>query len=276
MTGLRAWHALHLWTAGLACWLAALAYELLRAAAQREKAQTHLTGAQQKLAKGDHKGAEAAARAALALEPGNAQAKLLLSEIEFAQSFGADTIGQFDRQRAHIGQLVQSGSYQEAETALRKCAAEQARLDLLVAQKPELYMPEEVAGLKTAVLECQTMSGALAPFVKAGQNLDRAQARLRAGLNLLAPLPAGAAPAREELCSAQKALPGLLADAAKAFAGRNYFEAQNTAGAMGGKLPALAQEALARAADALEQQARKEKGAEAERYTTAAKGLRGL
>jgi hypothetical protein len=33
---------------------------------------------------------------------------------------------------------------------------------------------------------------------------------------------------------------------------------------------------LARAADALEQQARKEKGAEAERCTTAAKGLRGL
>jgi serine/threonine protein kinase len=243
-------------------------------AAQQQAIEGHLKEGQAAMARGDAAAALKEARAVLDVEPTHGEAKLLASQAEFALSFGQDAMGNFDAQRQHIGSLMQEGRYVEADAALKKCADEQARLRTLIESQPKNYLPEEVAGLKSATLECQTMASTLAPFVALEPQLKAVRARLDQAVERLKALPAAAGDARSEVTRARAAIDQALADSAKAFAERNYFAAQNATGTLAGKLKGLADNALTRAAGSLDEAAVRDTG-NAAAYRAAAGELRG-
>lgn len=242
--------------------------------AQQQAIEGHLKESQAAMARGDAAAALKAARAVLDLEPTHGEAKLLASQAEFALSFGQDAMGSFDAQRQHIGMLMQEGRYVEAAEALKRCADEQVRLRTLIESQPGNYLPEEVAGLKSATLECQTMASTLAPFVALEPQVKEVRARLDQAVERLKPLPAAAGDARSEVSRARAAIDQALADSAKAFAARNYFAAQNATGTLAGKLKGLADNALTRAAGLLDEAATRDTE-NASAYRAAAGDLRG-
>jgi serine/threonine protein kinase/tetratricopeptide (TPR) repeat protein len=250
----------------------------LRAQAEKDERhrviEDHLREGHAAMARGDAAAALKAARAVLDTDPTHAEAKLLSSQAEFAQSFGQNTMGNFDAQRAHIGSLMKEGRYSEAQVALKKCTEDRTRLRTLVENQPKNYLPEEVTALKSATLECQTMASTLAPFMALEPQVKTTRARLDQALEQIKPLPSGAAKARTEIVRARGAIDQALSDSAKAFAERNYFGAQNATGTLAEKLKGIADNALVRAAGLLEEAAGRDAD-HAAAYRTAAGGLRG-